>query len=432
MRKTVKYPLKNLVGFKENVLHYSHKEDFVCVLDHNKQQMPVEASAFDMLVAIGANDVLIAPYGNAFHELQQFHNKHKDWLFGYLSYELKNELEDLYSANYDGLKFPDLLFFVPKFVLFLNDNELQIHIHDSLDEKDAIDLMHQISNGSVVKEKRNAPEIKSRITKAAYLEAIKNIQKEIKRGEIYELNFCQEFYDENVEVVPAHLFMKLNKISQAPFSVYFKAKEQYLVSASPERFLKKKGTRLVSQPIKGTRKRGKNAEEDQFLKEELYNDPKERSENVMIVDLVRNDLSKTAKKATVKVDELFGVYSYLQVHQMISTVSSELSEAYTWVDAIKAAFPMGSMTGAPKVRAMELIEQYESTKRGLYSGAVGYVKPNGDFDFNVVIRSILYDALKKYLSFMVGGAIIMKADAEKEYEECMVKAQAMFNVLMNK
>ena len=429
MRKTIKYPLEALSVFKENLLSYSRREDFVCVLDHNEQEMPVEASAFDMLVAIGAHEVLIEDTGYAFEALQTFHDKHQDWLFGYLSYELKNELEALHSANHDGLDSPDLLFFVPKFVLFLSDNELHIHLHESLDEKDAQDLIDQILDSNTLDQESGIPEIKPRISKEAYLESIKNIQSDIKRGEIYELNFCQEFYAEDVDIVPERLFMKLNEISQAPFSVYFKAKEQYLLSASPERFLKKTASRLISQPIKGTRKRGRDLAEDLQLKQELYNDPKERSENVMIVDLVRNDLSKTAKKGTVKVDELFGVYSYLQVHQMISTVSAELSENYTWVDAIKAAFPMGSMTGAPKVRAMELIEQYESTKRALYSGAVGYVKPNGDFDFNVVIRSILYNKIKNYLSFMVGGAIIMKADADKEYDECMLKAQAMFNVL---
>lgn len=429
MRKIIKYPLQDVLGFKESLLSYSRTTDYVCVLEHNGQEMPVEKSAFDALAAIGSYDVLSAGQGKAFEELQQFYDRHQDWLFGYLSYDLKNELERLDSKNHDGLELPELLFFVPKFVLFLAEDELHIHLHASLEEKDADDLLKAIRASAAIESENHAIKIQPRISKKEYLERIGDIQKDIKRGEVYELNFCQEFYAEEVKIVPELIFSKLNKISKAPFSVYFKGERQYLMSASPERFLKKKGNRLVSQPIKGTRKRGNSLEEDAFLKEELYLDPKERSENVMIVDLVRNDLSKTAKKGTVKVDELFGIYSYLQVHQMISTVSSELSEKYTWVDAIKEAFPMGSMTGAPKLRAMELIEKYESTKRGLYSGAVGYVKPNGDFDFNVVIRSILYNADQNYLSFMVGGAIIMIADAEKEYEECMVKAKAMFKVL---
>jgi para-aminobenzoate synthetase component 1 len=149
----------------------------------------------------------------------------------------------------------------------------------------------------------------------------------------------------------------------------------------------------------------------------------------MIVDLVRNDLSKIASKGSVNVDELFGIYSFKQVHQMISTVSCEIKDHFTFTDIIKATFPMGSMTGAPKVRAMQIIEECESTKRGVYSGALGYIEPNGDFDFSVVIRSILYNSSNNYLSFMTGSAITSQADAESEYAECLLKAKAMFEAL---
>jgi para-aminobenzoate synthetase component 1 len=201
------------------------------------------------------------------------------------------------------------------------------------------------------------------------------------------------------------------------------------MSASPERFLMMDGDKLVSQPIKGTIKRGENSEDDERLKRELFSSDKERTENVMIVDLVRNDLSRIAKRASVKVDELFGIYSFRQVHQMISTVSCEVKDGITFTDIIKSTFPMGSMTGAPKVSAMKLIEEYESTKRGLYSGAVGYITPDGDFDFSVVIRSVMYNAENRYLSFMVGSAITAGCDAEKEYEECLLKAKAMFEAV---
>jgi len=201
------------------------------------------------------------------------------------------------------------------------------------------------------------------------------------------------------------------------------------MSASPERFIKKVGSKIISQPIKGTRKRGSSEQEDLMLKEELRQCPKEQSENVMIVDLVRNDLSKTAKKSSVKVEELFGVYSFTQVHQMISTVVSELKEGVHWTEVLKTTFPMGSMTGAPKIRAMQLIEDYEAFKRGLYSGAVGYVTPSGDFDFNVVIRSIIYHAANQYVSLAVGSAITANANGEDEYAECVLKAKAMLEVL---
>jgi para-aminobenzoate synthetase component 1 len=193
--------------------------------------------------------------------------------------------------------------------------------------------------------------------------------------------------------------------------------------------LKKTGNKIISQPIKGTAKRSNNIEEDERLKDELALDEKERSENIMIVDLVRNDLSKTAKKGTVKVEELCQVYTFPQVHQMISTISSEIDVSKHPVDVIESTFPMGSMTGAPKISAMQIIEKLEETKRGVYSGAVGYFSPDNDFDFNVVIRSILYNETKKYVSFSVGSAITAKSNPLKEYEECLIKAKAMREVL---
>ena len=204
-----------------------------------------------------------------------------------------------------------------------------------------------------------------------------------------------------------------------------------MLSASPERYLKKVGEKVISQPIKGTAKRSFDIEQDAFLKKELKNSAKERSENIMIVDLVRNDLSHTATKGSVVVEELCQVYTFKQVHQMISTIISKVDATVSPVEIIKTTFPMGSMTGAPKVSAMKIIEELEVTKRGLYSGAVGYFTPTGDFDFNVVIRSILYDAKKQYLSFSVGSAITAQSIPENEYEECLLKAKAMFEVLQN-
>ena len=199
----------------------------------------------------------------------------------------------------------------------------------------------------------------------------------------------------------------------------------------PGTVFKKGGSKNISQPIKGTSKRmQENAVSDEKNKMDLYHSNKDRSENVMIVDLVRNDLSKVCKEGTVKVDELFGIYSFPQVHQMISTVSGELKDNISFQEIIRATFPMGSMTGAPKKRVMELIEQYERTKRGIFSGAVGYISPNGDFDFNVVIRSIMYNSQSGYLSFLTGSGITFYSDPEKEWEECLLKAEAMKNVFI--
>jgi len=248
-------------------------------------------------------------------------------------------------------------------------------------------------------------------------------------GDMYEANFCMEFYAENAVIDPQEKFRKLNEISQAPFSVFFKNHKHFLLSASPERYLKKVGETIISQPIKGTSKRAADPVEDEESKATLASDEKERAENIMITDLVRNDLSHTAQKGSVEVKELCGIYSFLQVHQMISTVVSKLDKQYSAVDVLKSTFPMGSMTGAPKISVMKIIENVEETKRGLYSGAVGYFTPESDFDFNVVIRSILYNQEKQYVSFSVGSAITSKSVPEKEYEECLLKARAMHEVL---
>jgi para-aminobenzoate synthetase component 1 len=277
----------------------------------------------------------------------------------------------------------------------------------------------------------NDIKIHLRIHKDDYFDKVNTMLNHIQRGDIYEANFCQEFYADNTAINPLDTYNKLNTISKPPFATFLKLNDKYLLSASPERYIKKEGNTITSQPIKGTAKRSSNIEEDRLLVQQLENDAKERSENVMIVDLVRNDLSKTAIKGSVVVKELCKVYTFDQVHQMISTIESKVESDVSPVDIIRTTFPMGSMTGAPKISALKIIEDLEETKRGLYSGAVGYFSPEGDFDFNVVIRSILYNASKQYVSYSVGGAITAKSDPLKEYEECLIKAKAMREVLEN-
>ena len=251
----------------------------------------------------------------------------------------------------------------------------------------------------------------------------------IQRGDIYEANFCMEFFAESASINPPEIYKKLNAVSEPPFAVFFKNNSHFLLSASPERYLKKVNSKIISQPIKGTAKRSANLMEDEAIKQQLSSSEKERSENIMIVDLVRNDLSRTAAKGSVEVAELCVPYTFRQVHHLISTIISELDLQYAAIDVLKTTFPMGSMTGAPKISAMAIIEELEETKRGLYSGAIGYFTPDGDFDFNVVIRSILYNRVTKYLSFSVGSAITSESIPESEYEECLLKANAMFEVL---
>ncbi len=368
-------------------------------------------------------------YFNAFEDLKQYQQSSRDWLFGYLSYDLKNDTEALTSENFDGLHFPDLFFYQPKKLFLAKGNELEIRYLHFCDDEFEEDWKEIISLTTDFEVTAATLPIQQRISEEAYKQKVGKMLDYIHRGDLYEANFCMEFYAENAQIDPLDTFLKLNAISKPPFAVFFKNHKQFLLSASPERYLKKEGDTLISQPIKGTAKRFLDFVEDEKSKNELATNAKERAENIMITDLVRNDLSHTAQKGSVQVTELCGIYSFLQVHQMISTITSRLDTQYTGVDVLRFTFPMGSMTGAPKISVMKIIEELEETKRGLYSGAVGYFTPEGDFDFNVVIRSILYNQENKYLSFSVGSAITSLSVPEKEYQECLLKAKAMFEVL---
>ena len=267
------------------------------------------------------------------------------------------------------------------------------------------------------------------MTKEAYIQKITLLKQHILRGDCYEINFCQEFFASTVAISPIQVFQKLSAISPNPFAALYKYDNKWLICASPERFLTKQGSKIYSQPIKGTSKRDMvSAANDDANKDWLRNSSKDQSENVMVVDLVRNDLSKICEEGSVKVDELFGIYSFPQVHQMISTVSGTLKRNIEFTEIIKACFPMGSMTGAPKKKVMELIEKYETGKRGIFSGALGYINPSGDFDFNVVIRSIMYNEALGYLSYQVGSGITHYSNAAAEWDECMMKAEAIKKV----
>jgi len=414
--------IKDREDFKQKALRWASSFSVFCYLDSNDFNDPYKK--FDALIAIGAKDELVAMAGTAFDQLEQFRKKHPDWITGFLGYDLKNEIENLSSVNSDSLKFPELYFFAPRHLVLLKGNEIEIISDEPQHVFDCINAMASGKNESTP-----VLNIKSRFSKLDYLNTVEKIKQHINRGDIYVTNFCQEFFAENADIDPLAVFKKLNKISPNPFSAFFKWNNNYILCASPERFLAKRGKKLISQPIKGTAKRGSNIVEDQFIKEQLRNHTKELQENVMIVDLVRNDLTRSAKQGTVKTKELFGIYSFEQVHQMISTIVCELQDGITAVQSVKNTFPMGSMTGAPKISSMHLMEQFERSKRGVYSGAIGYFGPDDDFDFNVVIRTVLYNSAGKYLSFQTGGAITYHADAEKEYEECLLKAQAILEAL---
>jgi len=426
------FSIEKVPGLKDRLFLWISRFSPSVFLDSHPElfAVPHAYSTFGCLAAAGKiRD--ITPSSGKMKQLATFHDKTKDWLFGYLTYDLKNELENLKSENPDSLGFPDLHFFQPEYVFILNEPNLEIHYHPERSSKEKIlKLFEDICQTEPpVELPEYSLNIRPVMQRQDYLKSVENLRKHIKRGDIYEVNLCQEFCCEESVIEPAAAYLKLQQVSPAPFSCWYRNQNRFLLCSSPERFLKKLGNKIISQPINGTSPRGGTRAKDAEIRKILENDPKERSENIMITDLVRNDLSRTAMKGSVIVEELCGIYTFPHVHQMISTISSEFNPTYHWTDILKTCFPMGSMTGAPKIRAMELIEKYEKSKRGLYSGSVGYVTPEGDFDFNVVIRSILYNMDTGYLSFHVGGAITWASVALKEYEECLLKASGMLKVL---
>jgi len=430
-RTNYKFQVKDISEFKTQLLLWAQQFEIAVWLDSNNYDQ--KYSNFDGVLAVDAFSKIESSCVNAFSQLKKYQSEVNDYIFGYLGYDLKNDVENLTSSNFDGLYFPDLFFFQPKKLFFIKGNSVEIKYISAFEYEIETDL-EKIRKSKIESRKlkaKNQIKIKLRIHKDDYYKKINTLLNHIHRGDIYEANFCQEFYSENSTINPLEVYQHLNEISKAPFATFLKLNDKFLLSASPERYLKKEGEYLISQPIKGTEKRAITKMADEKLIRELEQNPKERAENIMIVDLVRNDFSRFAVKGSVKVEELCKVYTFEQVHQLISTVSCLVNNDIHPVDIIKNTFPMGSMTGAPKISAMKIIEELEETKRGLYSGAVGYFTPNGDFDFNVIIRSILYNATKKYVSYSVGGAITAQSIPEKEYEECLLKAKAMKQVFVN-
>jgi para-aminobenzoate synthetase component 1 len=408
------------------MLNWANRFSIFCFLDNHQYQ--TNPRFVECMLAAGSRRSFSSAAGKGLAAFQQFADEKKSWLFGHLAYDLKNETEKPDSAHGDHLQFPDIFFFEPEVLVRLSEKKMII---EGSDKPEAVfETIIQQPSGQPEEAERKMIKIKQRFSKKEYIRVVNQLKKHILRGDCYEINFCQEFFANNVQIDPLAVYRRLSAVSPNPFSAFYRLHDKFLICASPERFLKKQGCHILSQPIKGTAPRFSDDQtKDKQSRKKLAESKKDQSENVMVVDLVRNDLSRVCSRGTVKVDELYGIYSFPQVYQMISTVSGELKENVSFTDIIRATFPMGSMTGAPKRKVMELIEQYEKTKRGIFSGTLGYITPCGDFDFNVVIRSILYNASAKYLSFMAGSGITFYSDAEKEYEECLLKAEAMKKAL---
>ncbi len=404
------------------MLDWATQFSILLLLDSNEYER--KHPRYECLVAVDAVNII----GGSLTALQEHHDENKDWLFGHICYDHKNELEHKLSSSHpEMMGFPSLHFFTPRIFPYIGADRTSLTIEtigtDPADVYDAI-MSTEIRQPAPL----SKLSFRQRTNKDNYLSAIAHLRKHIADGDCYEINYCTEGYCEGAKVQPLDAFKKLNEISPAPYAAYYRLEDKYMMCASPERYLLKQDDKLTSQPIKGTARRGVDDAEDTRIKSELRTSIKERAENVMITDLTRNDLARVCEVGSVEVEELFGIYSYPRVHQMISTISGTMRKGMPFTDAIRYSFPMGSMTGAPKMKVMQLVDRYEEARRELYSGTVGYITPSGDFDFNVVIRSLFYNATTEYLSYQAGGAITYDSDAEMEWDEMRLKASAMEQV----
>lgn len=419
-------PIPDSYDALQKLLHWAIRFPYVALLNPNSKQAYPNGT-FPQALAV-ANEAIVLEPENYFNSLSEKLKAIPNNCYGYLGYDVKNELEDLSSNNEKLIDFPETAFFEAALEITFHEDELVVEgplageLYNEINEA-LFNYPEDVSPSFKV------TDFKQYTSREHYIDTVKKLQQHILDGDIYEINYCIGFSAKTENFNAVEKYLALAQLSPTPFSTFLKIEAQYVLCASPERFLQHNHGRLTSQPIKGTAPRKADHHEDEAIKNWLFTNEKERAENMMIVDLVRNDLARSSEPGTVKVEELFGIYSFEQVHQMISTVSSQKRTNVSPVEAIKNAFPMGSMTGAPKIRAMQLIEQYENVRRNVFSGAIGYISPDGNFDFNVVIRSIFYDDKQQKLAYQVGSAITYDAIAEQEYEECLLKAEAIKKLL---
>lgn len=408
----------------EQLISELKKIDDIIVLESQKKDHPSSQRSF---VAAFPRKIL---FGNGKHvfiknenkiiqidksswdAIEEFQAMEKDWMFGYLGYDLKNDIENLASENYEHYKLPDFYFMIPELLIefdhlgrykILKGNLPDLGSKFSIKKKSDFLLSERVS-----------------FTKDHYEKNVIKAKDLIHKGEIYEINYSymKEF---DFDGTGWDLYKAMKLVGPVPFGAFIKINDIEVCCASPERFLKREGGVITSQPIKGTISNTA----DSSL--EVLNNEKNRAENLMIVDLVRNDLNRIAISGTVNVKNLFEVQTFDTVHQLVSTIECKVEKDKNSIEIIKACFPMGSMTGAPKIAAMKAIEKFENYKRGIYSGALGYIKPNGDFDFNVVIRTAVI--CNKDLFYPVGGAITSDSIPEDEWEETIIKTEAIKKAL---
>ena len=350
------------------------------------------------------------------------------WTFGWIGYDVKNSFLNLSTRIENGLGLPDLAWWEPEVVIKWNSHSKPevIQGDEKCDlAKKGITAIYDDAETSNV----GSTELVWSWKKEEYVEKFNSVKDLIQAGDIYELNLCQTLTASAQSTNSWGLFSNLYAKTKAPFSAYLQCGNARIMSGSPERFLKRIGDKLISQPIKGTTARGANLEEDEKFIEQLKSSEKERAENIMIADLVRNDLSRVAIRDSVEVVDLCGIHTFETVHQMITEVNCMVDSKTGLSEVLSATFPMGSMTGAPKISAMKNIDLLEQKGRGVYSGSVGYISPDGDFDLNVLIRSLFHNAETEIIEASVGGAITSLSNAEDEYNECVLKAEALIKTV---
>ena len=392
--------------------------------------LPPNSNERQAFIAWGKKDAFVLNENNL-EDIQKLN----DWLvektlpvFGYISFEAKKLFEkNIYqNTSTDG---SELVYFFEPQHIWKEENGNWIPLTETEPNEHSV-IQTFISNYKKIEIASNEEKLTFEMheSKVSYVEKIQSVLNHIQRGEYYETNFCMPL-QANGELKDAFAhFSKMNNATEAPHAVYFNGDRLQLLCTSPERFIRKIENTIVSQPIKGTVKRGATAEEDEQNKVLLQTSKKERSENIMIVDLVRNDLSRIAEKASVNVKSLCELHTFKTLHHLISTVEAKLPFNITFTEILAATFPMGSMTGAPKISAVQHMEKLEALDRGVYSGSFGVIEPNGNFDFNVIIRSAVYNKEKKQTTIKVGSAITQASNAEAEYEECLLKAASTLSI----
>lgn len=424
MPRKINFAQADLSAIKTKLLDWSQQFDHVVWLDSNAY--PEHQHSYEAVLAVDANEILSLDKDFALADLKAYREENKNWLFGYLGYRANSK--KLENASKNLLKFPSIYFFQPKKVFLLQKDYLEIHYLNPKEIEQDWEIIQAMELKDEHIDFANF-EIIPRIDKSTYIAKVNQIQDYIKQGKLEEINFCQEFYSHNKLENPLEFYKQLNQVSQAPFASYMRLEDKYAFCSSPERYLKHDKGKLITQPIKGTAKRLADKEADELIKTQLKESEKEINENKLVVDMVIQEFKTFCKPESVQVTEFCKAYSFKQVHQLISTIEGELQENLSPLDAISNSYPMGSMTGIPKATALVLTDELEDFDRGVYSGGIGYFTPEEDFDFNVVIRSALYNDTEAYLSFSAGGAITEQSNPEAEYDETLIKINAIKEIL---